>query len=183
MKTKCSAVIVALALQLVAADCNADSTNTTKTLEMGPFTYFDQNCARCHGPMGSFYGENFGANLTDEQLRRVVKEMADGPGNAPIDGLALEAQIGFHRALVKKEPFIVVLEKHGSDLSGEITPGSQLETDTPQPTKAKITENQWVLTLPSSTLDSSGGLKLKAHLNGKSIELTWPKETFSHSRP
>jgi hypothetical protein len=183
MKMQHFAAIAAYALQSVAHVAFADSKSTTKTLETAPISYFDQNCARCHGPMGSFYGDNFGANLTDAQLKRVVKEMADGPGNAPVDGLDLDAQIAFHRALVKKEPFIAVLEKSGNELRGEVSPGSQVELDMPQPIKAKVTENQWVLTLPNNIQESSGGLKLKARLNGKTIELGWPKKVFSHSRP
>ena len=47
--------------------------------------YFEKNCARCHGPLGSFYGDDFGRHLaTPTAMRAVVKEMVEGPARSTL---------------------------------------------------------------------------------------------------
>jgi hypothetical protein len=71
-------------------------------------SYFESNCARCHGAYGSFYGEGFGKNLTDSKLRQVVHDMAAGPGNAPVTEPQLDALTAYHRSMINGKPFLIV---------------------------------------------------------------------------
>lgn len=91
--------------------------------------YFDMNCARCHGPQGSFYGKQFGQHLTDAVLTKFVKDMAEGPGNAPLQEDDLKVEVAYHRALVAGEPFVSVTGNDNGTLSGEVSPGSSVTID------------------------------------------------------
>jgi hypothetical protein len=74
--------------------------------EFAPISYFESNCARCHGAYGAFYGEGFGQGLTDNKLRQAVHDMAAGPGNAPISEPQLDALTAYHRSLIDGKPFL-----------------------------------------------------------------------------
>jgi hypothetical protein len=90
-----------------------------------PISYFNQECGSCHGNYGSFWGEGFAAAYDDAGLRDVVDEMAAGPAQAPLEGLALDVQVAYHRSLVDGKPFVTVYVEEGK-LRGEVTPGSEV---------------------------------------------------------
>lgn len=90
-----------------------------------PITYFNQECGACHGNYGSFWGEGFAAAYDDAGLRKVVDEMAAGPAQMPLEGLALDVQVAYHRSLVDGKPFVTVFTDKGA-LAGEVTPGSEV---------------------------------------------------------
>ncbi len=96
-----------------------------------PLAYFDQNCARCHGENGSFYGDTFAQGQSDAQLREAITEMAEGPGQAPLNAAQLDAVAAWHRALRDKKPFVVVVKSEkveaGVQLSGEVSSGATLQ--------------------------------------------------------
>ena len=71
-----------------------------------PLSYFAANCARCHGPNGSFYGDSFARTRDDASLRQIVHDMAFGPAQAPIDDPKLEVLTAYHRSLIDKKPFL-----------------------------------------------------------------------------
>ena len=89
-----------------------------------PISYFNAECGNCHGDYGSFWGEGFAAELSDEQLHKIVDEMAAGPAQAPLKGIALEVQVAYHRSLVDQKPFIVAWKGEDGIWQGEVTPGS-----------------------------------------------------------
>ncbi len=92
----------------------------------GPLSYFNANCANCHGNYGSYWGEGFAAEYDRAALREVVAEMAGGPGFAPIDGVALDVQAAYNAKLAegKAAPPFVVATRGETGFTGEVTPGS-----------------------------------------------------------
>ncbi len=96
-----------------------------------PLAYFNQNCARCHGEFGSFYGDDMGKDRDDASLREVIDEMASGPGQAPLTPTELDAVTAWHRALRDKKPFVVIVKAEKTDagwqLSGEVSPDATLQ--------------------------------------------------------
>ena len=125
---------VALAAALLAAPASQPSTQpTTAPAELpeaatGPLTYFNANCANCHGNYGSYWGEGFAADYDEDELREVVAEMAGGPGFAPIDGIALDVQTAYNAKLAagKNAPPFVVATRGPDGFRGEVTPGSSV---------------------------------------------------------
>ncbi|MFP4581521.1 MAG: c-type cytochrome [Candidatus Sumerlaeia bacterium] len=101
-----------------------------RPLKLSPVTTFEDACARCHGPQGSFYGEEF-AKLEKEELRPTVKEMMEGPAFLKPTKAEVDAMTAYHRALEKKEPFICVTTKAEQEdggllLQGECNPGAEI---------------------------------------------------------
>lgn len=88
-------------------------------LSGGPVSYFEDHCARCHGDHGSNYDPQALKKLTEAQLRKYVRDMSMGPGNGPLEGLDLEAQVAYHRALIRKQPFVAVVSLEGGKVKGE----------------------------------------------------------------
>ena len=122
-----------------------------------PLAYFNQNCARCHGENGSFYGEDFAKNKSDADLHAIVEEMAAGPAQAPLAPAELDAVAAWHRALRDKKPFVVIVkaEKAKADwlLSGEISPGATLQINGKD---VAVEGSNW------TTMMQAGPLKLRA---------------------
>jgi hypothetical protein len=93
-------------------------------LERGPISYFNTACASCHGDYGSFYGERFAADLEDAELRRIVREMVEGPAQSRLDARDLTSLTAYHRSLADRSPFLAWTGTDGGDLVGEVSPGS-----------------------------------------------------------
>lgn len=131
-----------------------------------PTKYFNENCARCHGENGAFYGDDFGGNLDDKRLHQIVDEMAQGPGAAPLDEHDLTILTAWHRALRDKKPFVAIIksEKAGAQwqLSGEISPDATL-TINGQAVEVKGT--QWTHCV------EAGAVKLRAQKGDAVTEL------------
>ncbi len=97
-------------------------------ITLGPVSTFEQSCARCHGPQGSFYGEAF-ANLSDTQLHEFIKEMMEGPAGLHPTEEDIAAMTAYHQALAAKKPYLVILayvEENGYRLSGQASLQSNL---------------------------------------------------------
>jgi mono/diheme cytochrome c family protein len=124
----------------------------------GPIGYFETNCARCHGPYGSFSGPNF-AKLPPDKLREMVLYMTQGPGNAPLDKTQRNLLIEYLQNLAAKRPFITLVDvqrtKTGVQLQGEVTPGTRVLVNTPdRPTAATVKEYKWIADLPADVPDN-----------------------------
>ncbi len=100
-------------------------------LSLPPVSTFEASCANCHGPQGSFFGDEF-AHLADAQLGTAVKDMMEGPAFLKPSDADLLAMVAYHRALAAKEPFICVTAFHPPAkeqpgwLKGQATPGAEV---------------------------------------------------------
>ena len=147
-----------------------------------PIDYFDQNCSRCHGPYGSFYGNEFGRGLTDQKLREVIADMASGPGNAPLGEAELDVQAAYHRSLLDRRPFVVVNAIEGNDdrvtMSGEVSPNSVVFVGAD---RANVKGHAWDVVLPPTVEPS----RVVINVVGKSgsTSLSLGESPYSHARP
>lgn len=89
-----------------------------------PIAYFEDHCARCHGPFGSFYGDAFAGIASDRAMHGVVQDMVEGPANSTLDDASLFALVAFHRSLRDGTPFGVVTVWNTHAMAGEMTPGT-----------------------------------------------------------
>lgn len=175
-------VLAACALSLCSIACAAENTSGTKPLGFGPISYFEDHCANCHGSMGSDYGDKFGAGLSDAKLAQVVKEMCDGPGNAPLEGEELKAEIAFHRSLAKHQPFVSWTETKANKLIGEAPPGSKVWVVTASgQTSATLEEARWNAEMPASSDLSSAAVHVSK--DGSTTVLSLGESSYSHSKP
>ncbi|MBZ0256272.1 hypothetical protein K8I31_09430 [bacterium] len=152
-------------------------------LSFKPIDYFEFNCARCHGSYGSSYGDTFGEGMTDEELVEFVDDMAGGPGQAPIEGKKLDAEVAFHRSLVLDEPFIAWTGWDGKTLSGEVTAEATVSIQIgDKQYQAKVKDEQWTLdvAIPSTHL---GNVIIIAKLDNKICRLQISERSFSHYTP
>lgn len=144
---------------------------------LGPITYFNDKCANCHGNYGSFWGEGFAAELSDEALREVVEEMAAGPAQAPLNEAAVEVQTAYHRSLVDGKPFIVAW-REGETWKGEVTPEAKIRGDSQE---AEVEGHTWSLSGEQSELVvTKGEATTKISLDPKAQKHgVW----YSHRKP
>jgi len=173
-------------IPLQAAPTQGSSPKAAPT-EFTPMDYFADNCARCHGPNGSFYGPTFGQKLTDDQLRQVVKRMADGPGNAPLDDPKLDIETAYHRSLVDKRPFLVLTHIEGigsatATLTGEVTPDAAVKvTMSDKTVEAKVDDHSWTATV-TGDIDWSK-TQISAEKEGVKTLLNPAQVAYSHNTP
>jgi hypothetical protein len=147
--------------------------------EVAPYAYFSKRCARCHGPNGSNFGTEFGKGITDAQLVRVVREMTEGPGGEPLRGVDLDALVAWHRALIRREPFLVLLRRGSGAWSGECTPGAQVVAlDGARRVSAKVVGSRWSL-----TPRASARIILEVRFAGRTTRLDPALRSFSHHEP
>jgi hypothetical protein len=177
----------------VAAHRPAASTQSQATpakvevSQFAPLAYFSSNCARCHGAYGSFYGAEFGRNLTDAKLRQVVHDMAAGPGNAPLEEAQLDVLVAYHRSLIDKKPFLVVnaatAELDGSTLlRGETSPDSTVTLRWEGGSAPAMVEGDtWRATLPAKA--SINKAEVVAKKNDLETTLEIKDGAYSHRAP
>ncbi|MES2463025.1 MAG: cytochrome c [Armatimonadota bacterium] len=150
-------------------------------LARGPIATYDEACARCHGPNGSFYGPTLGKGKTDAQLRQVIQEMAEGPSQLPpLPAAELEAQTAYHRALIKAEPFLAVTVRTAARLEGETTAGATVMVTAGTKTiGAKVEGSRW-----SAVLPEKGPAPIITARIGKTVTtLDTARASFSHTTP
>lgn len=174
-------LLATVAIDLRAEPATSPATQPAATqmaaLTIGPMAYFDQNCARCHGQYGSFYGSEFGKGLTDSKLHDVVRDMAEGPGNAPLADADLAAEIAYHRSMIKRTPFIAITKSDTTELSGEVTAGATVTlTNAGKTIEAKVDEHSFTIKLdgPLAT-DASVAAKIADKTTKLSI-----KDQYTH---
>lgn len=147
-----------------------------KTLVRGPIAAYEQACARCHGPNGSFYGPDLGKGKTDSQLYKAVQSMADNQGQIELTPVEVEAQTAYHRAIIKREPFLAVTERTRATICGEVTKGSTITvTVSGKPQQVRVVGFQW-----STTLNDEGPILITARRKNKEVKLDPDKAAHSH---
>lgn len=126
------------------------ATSAPQTTAFAPLDYFNDKCARCHGNYGSFYGADFAKGQSDAQLGETVKEMCEGPAQAPLSPHDLQVLVAWHRALRDGKPFVASVKLDGGVWSGEATPGSTvvMETSTGARSDVPLKEHHWSAGLP-----------------------------------
>ncbi len=126
-----------------------------------PLDYFQNNCARCHGDYGTAYGSEFAKNITDEQLQTFVRDMAEGPAQAPLGDADLASETDFHRALRDGRPFGAAVTWKDGVLSGEATPGSLITLEIEGQTQnIPLKGNSWSVKVPSPLSWKTAKLRL-----------------------
>jgi len=148
--------------------------------ELAAISYFNANCARCHGPYGSFYGKR--PYHPYSLLQADIKRMADGPSNAPLSGQALAAQVAYHQSLYDLKPFVAVVKQDGRELSGEVSPGSTVTVQSGnQSILARVEDYHWSATLPPGVKPEQ--VEIRAQ-NDKGVTVLALKDSpFSHYQP
>ena len=155
--------------KLLAADAQPPAPQP-RSVSTAPLTYFQDNCARCHGDEGAFYDKAALAKRADAQLRQSIRDMADGPGDAPLSGEGVAVQMALHRAIAKGAPFLAVTKWQAPVLQGEATAGSRvwLELGSAK-MNAEISGSQWKIALPSKVDWAKSSLH--AALGGQDVSL------------
>ncbi len=175
---------------IIMTGCGMDSvekkpsSTRVQPLTFSPLTYFDSQCSRCHGPNGAHYGDDFGKGLSEKKLRTIVDDMAAGPGEAPLEGAELAAQVAFHHSLIVKTPFIVLTKLETNGMRGEVMPGSEviLEVDG-KSFAAEVDGRDWSISLPENSLDdpAKDAPILIARREGSETRLDLSRNSYSHS--
>ncbi len=92
--------------------------------------YYGAHCGRCHGLEGANYSPESLQKRDDDSLQQVIKEMAQGPGQAPLEGAQLEVVTAWHRAFIAGQPFVSVTkiarENDKIQLRGEATSDARI---------------------------------------------------------
>ena len=129
-----------------------------------PMAYFEESCARCHGSLGSFYGDDFGRKLTPAAMRTVIKEMVEGPARSSLSDGALDVQTAFHLALARHEPFLAWTSVTSTTLQGEATPEATVTATRLNAADTTLTLHRdqwrWILPLPDGL--SPADIELRA---------------------
>lgn len=158
-----------------------NSSPHTPTLRFDPIGYFNDHCQRCHGPGGSFYGEDFGKSHTAGELHETVRQMTIGPGQAPLHGDSLNALVAYHRSLIQDSPFVLIATRQPDSLTGFVTAGATVQVITKNAAiSGKVQGRQWKVSLPDS-IESGTINHIHAVLEGDTTTLSLDLFPFSHS--
>ncbi|CAN5183906.1 hypothetical protein BH09SUM1_BH09SUM1_13730 [soil metagenome] len=180
-----AAIAIAGFAAAVMATDNSAPPSQTAPLKIAPMKYFEQKCARCHGPQGAFMADGFGKKYDAAGLRKIVKEMAEGPGDSPLTSPQdLDAQTAYNRAIGSKKLFIAWTKIEGAALSGEFFGGKAIiaasgKTSLPVTTE----EGVWSLELPAGIDTNSVELNLKSEDGKTSVTLNLAKESYTGAPP
>lgn len=144
------------------------------------------SCARCHGDYGANYGDEFGVGLSEAELRKFVDDMASGPGAAPLEGRELDAQVAFHRSMIRKQPFLDWTALNGDAIEGEVMEGSTVHVEIGGKSyPAKVDDARWSFTYPAG-VDAASSLSktvIVAQRKGAETRLPLASQAFSHQDP
>jgi hypothetical protein len=166
-----------------ASPTTSPTTSPVPSTAFAAMAYYDQNCAHCHGPQGSFYGPTLGQALTDPQLNKAVNDMASGAGNAPLAPDQLPVETAFHRSLVMRNPYVSVTQmQDDGKWAGETMPDAKVViTIGEKRIEATSDDSGWNAQLPAGTKASN--VKITAELNGVTTTLDPSQESYSNSQP
>jgi hypothetical protein len=154
------------------------SPQSPKPLTSGPIGYYDGACAHCHGTNGSAYSDDFFKKYDLSTLKKSINDMAEGPGQSPLDGQELAAQVAYHQAIIAHLPFIAWTGQAGQNLSGEVTRKATMSASINREELTVIVKGtKWTLELPVGKDASS--VVLTATLSGKSVTLNLGKVDYS----
>ena len=136
---------------------------------VGPITYFQSHCVRCHGDSGS-NNPDFAKRLSDTKLRKMVDDMCAGPGGEPLKGADLDALIAFHRSIARDEPFICVTKCTKDRWEGEVSSGATLTlNDTSGERPVEVKDGSWSIPLEANATHKR---ELIARVGDKTVKLT-----------
>lgn len=117
-------------------------------LKTAPIEYFNSKCARCHGPMGMFYAHDFTKKMSDDDLKKVIKDMASGQGASPVDDTTAAALVSMHHAIDASYPFLSWTGRDGLTLSGESGNADKVTaTVGDKEVPVKMDDTKWSVTL------------------------------------
>lgn len=155
----------------------APASHNVPPIDFKPIGYFNDRCGSCHGDYGSFWGDDFVRDLDDAALRAVVKEMAEGPAQAPLEDQPLAALVAYHRSLADGAPYLI-LTQHGNDqIAGEVTPGATVVIQSGNQTiPANVDQHSWSATVQ----EMADGWSITATKDGKTTRLR-ADEWHSHN--
>lgn len=176
-------LLAALGGAAAAASCRApDAADPPRApaaaLAVGPLTFFEDRCARCHGPYGAMYVPGMSERLDRRTLARVVREMVEGPAQARLDPQDLAALTAFHLSLDDARPFLAVTRRDGARFAGEVTPGAFVRAAAgPRSIPAVVIGHDWGLVLPAEV--DPDRIVLEAEREGARTLLD-PDDLFSH---
>jgi hypothetical protein len=177
-------LIIAASYFTVQAACDVPAPNSSTVIPptVAPISYFEDRCARCHGPQGSFYGDAFGKNLTEEALRKVVYDMCRNQGEMKLEGVDLDAQIAYHRSMISKEPFLVVTHREKGQLAGEASEKAVVTVRFKRSSvRAEVKGTVWRVAVPKGEKPENAVLTAKLVERSTTIRLV--NEAFSHGKP
>jgi len=152
----------AAAAFLAAAVFAAPESKPMASVENAPvdypaITYYNERCARCHGPDGVNYDLKHLAQLPAEKLHQVIETMAENQGQAPLDKQQVEIQRAYHRSFLDGKPFVILnsAQNDGAKLllRGEATPESQVQICVGEKFyEANVEEQSWTVEIPAAPL-------------------------------
>lgn len=117
-------------------------------LKTAPIEYFNSKCARCHGPMGMFYAHDFTKKMSDDDLKKVIKDMASGQGASPVDDDTALALVSMHHAIDASYPFLSWTGREGLTLTGESGNADKVTaTVNGSDVPVKMDDTKWSVTL------------------------------------
>jgi cytochrome c553 len=168
----------------VTLDAEDEQVNTVeiKELKLGPVSTFERTCARCHGPQGAFYGDEF-AKLDDDELHKKVRQMMVGPSFLKPKSYEVDAMTSYHRALTAKEPFLCVTsykpnaQGQTAMLTGEATLGSTIEFHSKSEQRSISADEQGAWSIAEAPIPP---FKLVVKLSDKSRELNITESQWTH---
>lgn len=159
-----------------AAPVAADAPSPPTPTKFRPISFFQEKCARCHGPYGTFYGEGFAARLNDDQLRAKVHDMVFGAGRSTLPDADIDLLTAFQRSIRSKSPFLLVGTDE-PDWGGEVSPGAVVEINTgTQKIAATVDSHLWQA--PKSATSSTP--TITATLNGVQTTIPLVSGEVSH---
>lgn len=142
-----------------------------------PIAYFQDKCARCHGPYGMFYGDEFGKSLNDAELRHKVHDMVFGAAQSSLSEAEVNVLTAYHRSMVQGSPFLIVTSA-GPQASGEATSGATLEIQNgDERIPVELIEHSWTANVSAD----ASSMTISAILNG--VRTTIPLRAGEVSHP
>ncbi|MGN6367516.1 MAG: hypothetical protein ACTHN5_04575 [Phycisphaerae bacterium] len=184
-----AAALSTAALLLVAADAAPAVSPATLPAErpvnapaFAAMTYYDNDCAKCHGPEGASYGPSLGRHLDDAGLIKACADMAAGPSQDPIQGRDLDTETAFHRALIMGNPYLSVTAIDGDKWSGEVMVDAKVTIHVGgREISADVSDWNWTATLPAGT--RPGDVTITAEVDGRTTTLHPAQAMYSNTDP
>ena len=140
-------------ITIALASGSGQRATIVKPLTQGPVTYFANQCSRCHGPSGSNYVLDSLRKRTSVSLKHEISEMASGPGQMPLKGRDLDAQVALHEAIMKGIPFLSLTKVSGTSISGEVVGTNKvLLRQGARVISARVVDATWTASIPASWL-------------------------------
>ena len=156
--TTCGIVACVFAIPRPAAsEGPASQPATDATPPVGPITYYVANCARCHGDVSAPY-VGLDHPKRGKALKNAIDQMADGPGNAPLDAAGLDQQAAMHEAIFGQAPFAWVNPARHDVIAGEVLPGTTLAFEAGDRRETPtVTDNRFEIPRRPGTLTATRG--------------------------